>query len=76
MAMVVARLEKRPTKVETPIATSEPDHAPPLPPLPAQFSHIFTSPPIVGAYEMPTPRMPMGVPQPRQKGNGQEEAGS
>ena len=62
MAVVVARMEKRLTEAETPIAASEPEQ---IPPPPVRFPPVPVAPPIVGMYDFPTSGMPVGVPLPR-----------
>lgn len=61
----------RPAVAKTPIATSEPEHVPPLPPSPTHFPHIPIVASVVGVYEMLAPVIPIGVPLPRQPSNGQ-----
>lgn len=53
MAIVVAKMEKRPVEVETPIATFEPVHVLSQPPMLEQFLHIPTSPLVVGYTRCP-----------------------
>lgn len=75
IAVVMAKLEKRPTKTEILIETFEPEGALlPLPPIVAQFLDVPTAPLVGGLYEMPAPKMPMGVPLPRQSNIEQAEA--
>lgn len=65
MVVAVARLEKRPIRVETPAKASGIEQVlPPLPP-PTPYPHI---PPLRKAewsYEIPKPRMLVGVPLPK-----------
>lgn len=42
MKVVIARLEKRPAEVETPVETPQPKRLPPLPLSRAELSHVPT----------------------------------
>lgn len=63
--MAVARLEKRPAEVETPVETSELERIPPLPLPPPQFPHVPITPPTIGLYDILTPGTLVGVLLPR-----------
>lgn len=65
MVVAMARLKKKVVEMETPVEDSKLERVPPLPPPPTQFSHIPTTPPPVGLYEMLAPGMLVGGPLPR-----------
>lgn len=61
VAVTVAKLEKRPMEIETPIVISEPKTVSPQPPI-ALFPHVPAIPPTVGQYNIPPSGMPLGTP--------------
>ena len=65
MAVVVARMEKRPAEAETLAAASEPKQIPPPSPPPVRFLTVPVAPPAVGMYDFPASGMPVGAPLPR-----------
>ena len=65
MVVAMARMNKRPAKAETPVATSELEQIPPPPAPPVWFSTVPVASAAVGIYDFPTSGMPVGVPLPR-----------